>query len=64
MASTILSRILNIESIKNKIPSIRMIHSAAWNESTYDRPVMLTILATTTAQFNVSASLTQSLSGC
>lgn len=41
-----------------------MIHSAAWNESTYDRPVMLTILATTTAQFNVSASLTQSLSGC
>ena len=50
MASTILSRILNIESMKNKIPSIRMIHSAAWNESTYDRPVMLTILATTTAK--------------
>ena len=36
--------------MKNKIPSIRMIHSAAWNESTYDRPVMLTILATTTAK--------------
>ena len=50
IASTILSRILKIESTKKITPSIKIIQSAAWNDATYDIPVRLTIFATTTAK--------------
>ena len=50
IASTIFSLTFKRESIRKITPSIRIIVSAVWKDSTYDAPVSTTIFDTTTAK--------------
>ncbi len=45
IASTIFSRTLSRERIKKMTPSIKMMQSMAWKDSTYPMPVITTRLA-------------------
>ena len=50
IACTIFSRIFRTERTRNRMPSIRMMHRAALNETRYVVPVMAAMFATTTAK--------------